>query len=83
MTQPMTMRESRLQWDQLMHKDLDSLLVWRTGFNQSLEGRPVTKRRPGRMNSYEAWIHHKVQGRIRDLTAGHVAPLAVSTLGVK
>ena len=77
MTQPMTMRESRLLWDQLMHKDLDTLMVWRTGFNQSLEGRPVTKRRPGRMNSYEAWIHNKVQGRIHSLTAGQLMPLGV------
>ena len=78
---PMTMRESRLQWDELMHKDLDTLLVWRTKFKQSLEGRTQTKRRPAGMNVYEAWLSNKVSDRIHRLTASESQPCAVNRIG--
>ena len=78
---PMTMRESRLQWDELMHKDLDTLLVWRTKFKQSLEGRTETKRRPGGMNVYEAWLSNKVSDRIHRLTSSESRPCAVNRIG--
>lgn len=78
---PMTMSESRQLWDQLMHKDLDTLMVWRTAFNAEIEGRPAHHRRPNKMNCNEAWLSNKVSEQIRRLTSSESRPCAVNRIG--
>lgn len=78
---PMTMSESRQLWDQLMHQDLDTLMVWRTAFKAEIEERPAHHRRPGKMNCNEAWINSKVQSRIHKLTSVEEKPVAVNRIG--